>query len=754
MTTDTIQWLCEALDISSASSRAACLIGCVGAGKSSLATAFACSLLDDGICEGVVEVNMRGAFTPADMMACLGEALDCLPGHAAIVERLRDPSRSVTAQLIVLDNIDDVLVGSAYHSFIDFLREVMAGVPAVKLLLTCRGDSNGRLCPDICLTGLVYKAPVEYDTHTFTRMVSANCGDLTKDDADKIAASCGNNVLLARLAIDAVADGRVTAEAVVQAAASVAIPTVSADGHTMAGVRANALSWLLATVRQHTEVCATVCGPEHMLTLAFMTDMATTHLRLTRQGCNKSEGNNNCIEMLRMLERAADMHTHVLGEEHPLSIRTASLETDCLIDMGMHADAELSLRRQWSLAAKVLGDDHPLTVAVVCSLGRSLAAQGNHSGAASVYGDAIDAMLVVRPWLEDQSRPDGGCSVSTLLASMTLEHATCVAHLGDHVAAAQMLRALGRTASVLKREPGGQVVHMRVTAGLASCLLSDDGTREEALDMCRALPDMEHAACKEVKVAAAYNAVSALAGLLVLRGEDLVAEGIYLHLAKHGSGKQTEPTYRNILDIRQRLLGHDDDSIIHAKINLAGYLAQVKQFDEATELYNDALERYKDMQRPNEILAITQCLAGCRMQQGMWPQATRLYRKAVELAKRNPDMAYMWTATVGLCKCLEHNGNHRDALALYREALDVIAPDVENCDCTSIRISIAACMLAQGDLAEAERELLAVMATAGIHVKRASALLDQCRLAMASALAKVTYLGSYPSWARNFTVHG
>ena len=70
---------------------------------------------------------MRGIYTCADMMTHFQEVIglpgDRQPGemfNAAVVERLRDGFN----RHIVIDNIDDLLVGPAYHSFMDLLRTV------------------------------------------------------------------------------------------------------------------------------------------------------------------------------------------------------------------------------------------------------------------------------------------------------------------------------------------------------------------------------------------------------------------------------------------------------------------------------------------------------------------------------------------------------------------------------------------------------------------------------------------------------
>ena len=135
------------------------------------------------------------------------------------------------------------------------------------------------------------------------------------------------------------------------------------------------------------------------------------------------------------------------------------------------------------------------------------------------------------------------------------------------------------------------------------------------------------------------------------------------------------------------------------------------------------------------------------MQQDLWPQAKRLYVKAMDIAKKNSDLPESWTATIGLCKCLEHEGKHMDAILLYRTVLDVVVPTMgfDDRDCISSRIGIVTCMLAMGDVEQAERECCDVLlqstnvlGEANMHTMRAIKLLQQCRAALHDKPAATT----------------
>lgn len=190
---------------------------------------------------------MRGAYTVPDMETRMREAMDmgprgdvgCDPGD--FVDRLcQRTSAHDRILLLFMDNIEDLLIGPAYHVFTELLRavrifvlvlvldlrptehnkfgpleQVHSRVPGIKLLLTCRGETNiPSVFPDICIPGLLYKSPMEMDSSAFAKHVhiAALRLGLSALVGIKIANACANNFLLADLALDAVSRGSLDIE--------------------------------------------------------------------------------------------------------------------------------------------------------------------------------------------------------------------------------------------------------------------------------------------------------------------------------------------------------------------------------------------------------------------------------------------------------------------------------------------------------------------------------------------------------------
>jgi tetratricopeptide (TPR) repeat protein len=522
----------------------------------------------------------------------------------------------------------------------------------------------------------------------------------------------------------------------VSASESVTIP----DAMTTDNVCDTAMFWLLAMVRRHAAVCAAIRGEQDMLTLAFMTDMATTHMQLTRHNaigdnvCNKGQHIN--MVLLGMLDNASYIHDHLLGSDHPCSIQTASLLVDCMMSLGMNSQSEVALRELYAVTANVLGADHPITLANVNQLCNSLISQGKYTAALEMYDSAMRELCHEHPWIKDPiNHPYRGGFVCTMLASMTMELAACLSDTGNHVEAEAVLLGLQKTESLLVREPRGHAVNIKVAATLATTLLSQE-RHGDAMFMCAKIMTMQ-----EVKHVNVSMIIAALADKLVEHGEDFAAEEMYLHVGKYGSPKHAENMYHNVMHIRMRMVGEDDESYVSATTDLAGCLARSRKYDEALAIYTTALEYYKDQKEFKDVIVITQCMAGCHMQQGTWADAKRLYAKAMGLSRKHPDAAESWTSAIGMCKCLEHEKKYAEAETLYRDVLDIAIPKVgpHSRDCISSRIGIAACMLAQGKVAEAEQECEAVMRLShmvlgkgNMHTTKAEALLQRCRVAMAN----------------------
>ncbi len=92
---------------------------------------------------------------------------------------------------------------------------------------------------------------------------------------------------------------------------------------------------------------------------------------------------------VRHLERAGTLYAERLGPDDPLALEVASDLSNCLFDLGRHADA-LALRMR-TLAARtlVLPADHPATLVSRIGVANSLAALDRHAEAVALQEDAL-----------------------------------------------------------------------------------------------------------------------------------------------------------------------------------------------------------------------------------------------------------------------------------------------------------------------------------------------------------------------------
>ncbi len=114
---------------------AVCITGSPGLGKSAVARTIGGRLANSSTIVRVVD--LRDAYDLAAVCKRFHAELG-MPDATPLVDI--PPECAARAQLLILDNVEDPLEGSAHGAFVALVVALMARAPSLRLMLTCRMD--------------------------------------------------------------------------------------------------------------------------------------------------------------------------------------------------------------------------------------------------------------------------------------------------------------------------------------------------------------------------------------------------------------------------------------------------------------------------------------------------------------------------------------------------------------------------------------------------------------------------------------
>ncbi|KAG2490690.1 hypothetical protein HYH03_010852 [Edaphochlamys debaryana] len=345
------------------------------------------------------------------------------------------------------------------------------------------------------------------------------------------------------------------------------------------------------------------------------------------------------------------------------------------------------------------------------------------AAAATAQGDVTSA--TVRLVLASLSRPQqlAAACLAVLPSAFDGEAAAAVTGLPGSQPQA-LLRVLYQH-SVLQRADGQRhVMHMLVRQQAAELGAAMDATLRPRAEgrfvqyMLRLLRDWAdmYGSAKEWRLAmAAARAQQAdLGRLFELLGGMSPEHGMELNqqpascIKARGRHEEAEPLYRQVLELRQRVLGPEHPDTVSSINNLASCIQARGRYEEAEPLYRQALElrqRVLGPEHPNTVNLINN-LASCIQARGRYEEAEPLYRQALELRQRvlGPEHPDTVNLINNLASCIQARGRYEKAEPLYRQALElrqrVLGPEHPNT--VNLINNLATCIQARGRYEEAE----------------------------------------------------
>ncbi|CCH91956.1 Tetratricopeptide repeat family (fragment) [Microcystis aeruginosa PCC 9432] len=162
-----------------------------------------------------------------------------------------------------------------------------------------------------------------------------------------------------------------------------------------------------------------------------------------------------------------------------------------------------------------------------------------------------------------------------------------------------------------------------------------------------------------------------------LEEEDLIPsfEGLGMFYFGQGFYEQTEPWWKQCLEVTCRRLGEEHSDVATSLNNLALLYRSQGRYEEAEPLYLQALELYKRLLGENhpDVAQSLNNLAVLYLSQGKYEEAEPLQLQALELRKRllgenHPDVAQSFNNLAVLYK---FQGKYEEAEPLYLQALEL-----------------------------------------------------------------------------------
>jgi eukaryotic-like serine/threonine-protein kinase len=389
--------------------------------------------------------------------------------------------------------------------------------------------------------------------------------------------------------------------------------------------RAQLLLQQAIQIQQH------LLGPEHPDTLRSVSNFALV-----------LEGQGHYAEAEKLDRETLGIRGRVLGREHPDTLKSASNLADVLADEGHYAEAEKLQRATLDIRRRVLGPEDRDMLSSTGGLARILQYEGHYAEAEKLYREALDTQRrILGP-----AHPD------------TLDSMSALAGILENEAQNAEADKLNREAlDIRRRVLGPENPYTLSTMNNLAIVLRNEGRYAEAeklyretLEVQRRVQGPEHPDTLVVMI----NLAAALE-----------SEGHYA---------EAEKLLRETFDAQRRVLGPEHPTTLRSMNGLAGVLDDEHQYADADKLYRETLDGERRILGPEHIdtLKTMAGLAALLRDEGHFAEAERLYRETNDIQRRvlgpeSPDSA---DSAYNLACLMAVQGRREEAISFLSESVD------------------------------------------------------------------------------------
>ena len=192
------------------------------------------------------------------------------------------------------------------------------------------------------------------------------------------------------------------------------------------------------------------------------------------------------------------------------------------------------------------------------------------------------------------------------------------------------------------------------------------------------------------------------------RGSFSLAEEVAAFLRANGCYAASEPLFRRVLELMERVFGPEDPDTLNGASNLALALQSKGDYAEAEPLFRRALEgrtRVLGPQHPDTLASVGE-LAQLLASRGELAESERLFRQALEGMERvlGPEARATLGTANSFALLLRSTGSHAEAERLFRRTLEARERDLgpEHPDTVASLHNLALLLESVGDDAAAE----------------------------------------------------
>jgi serine/threonine protein kinase/Tfp pilus assembly protein PilF len=413
-------------------------------------------------------------------------------------------------------------------------------------------------------------------------------------------------------------------------------------------------------------------------------------------------------------ESALTIRQHILGDDHPDTLRSMNQIGILLQESGRPSEAEEYLRAALERSRRVFGENHASTLIAINNLGALLKSQGKLDEAEPYYVESLEKS---RRTL-GQEHPDTLVSISNMGTLRQDQGNAAEAEFYHRDALEKRRRVLGEDdrSTLFSLNNLGFLLRAQGRLAEAEPYLSD------ALERSRRVLGEEH---PETLIS-----ISNMASLLQAEGKLAEAELLYREALEKrrrnlGDGHpstlvsisnlgallkaqnrldEAEPYFRLALEGSRRTLGEEHRDTLVSMSNLGSLLQFQGRLPEAERCFREALDKRRRVlgeEHPRTISSMLH-LGSVIMDQSRWVEAELCYREAWEKSSRvhgdeHPD-TLLALSRVGLL--LRAQGKCREALGVLAPAEPLIREAFKGSNAprlASYLITLARCRLEAGE---------------------------------------------------------
>ena len=343
-----------------------------------------------------------------------------------------------------------------------------------------------------------------------------------------------------------------------------------------------------------------------------------------------------------LLRQGLDVRHHVLGPDHPDTLKSISNVGEILFKEARYPEAEQLARQAFEAQRRLLGPENPDTLTSMADLANALLLEGRFPEAEKLGRETLD----IKRRVLGPEHPDTLKSMFTLANAFRWE--------GRYLEAEQLQR---ETLDIQRRVLGLEHPDTLKSMSALTNILRPQGRFPEAEKLARETLDIQS------RVLGPEHPITLMS--ISFLGEILLQQGRY---------PEAEKVERQALEIQRRVLGNEHTDTLRSMTSLGYILLYDGKYAESEKLLQEALATQSRVFGPEHstTLRTKGFLAMSLMYDGRSAQAEKMQQEVLAIQRRilGPENMDTAASTYNLALVEVHLHKTSEALRLLREAVE------------------------------------------------------------------------------------